>query len=317
MYNKLGINFDNVWGKISRFQAMRIKLSYFALSLMLVAAVSCNVERSEKYQALLAERDSLYTEAVAAKGGFDQALNTINEIENALEAVRAQENIIIMENEEGNTNKAVSEINAIQQTLLENRNKINNLEKQLAEQGSASKALKQTVSRLKKQLEEKDTYIASLKDELQQSRQQIADLNEQVSDLNENINELSSNLDEMNVQNAAQQATIENQDAMLNTVWICIAPQQSLVEKGIVSKGGLFQASEISKLGFDKSQFTQGDKRELETIPLNTKKQPKMMTNHPENSYQVIQNEDDNMILQILDKEAFWSMSNYLVVSIK
>ncbi len=295
---------------------MKTNWSFLAVSLLLGAAVSCNVERSEKYQALLAERDSLYTEAVAAKGGFDQALNTINEIENALESVRAQENIIMMENQEGNTNKAVSEINAIQQTLQENRNKINDLEKQLAAQGASSKALQQTVSRLKKQLEEKDTYIASLKDELQQSRQQIAELNEQVTDLSQNIDELNSNLDVMNVQNAAQQATIQNQDAMLNTVWIAIGPQQTLVEKGIVSKGGLFQASAINKEGFDKSQFVQSDKRELVNIPLNTKR-PKIMTTHPESSYQLTESEEGNVVLQILDKDAFWSMSNYLVVSIK
>lgn len=295
---------------------MKTNWSFLAVSLLLGAAVSCNVERSEKYQALLAERDSLYTEAVAAKGGFDQALNTINEIENALESVRAQENIIMMENQEGNTNKAVSEINAIQQTLQENRTKINDLEKQLAAQGASSKALQQTVSRLKKQLEEKDTYIASLKDELQQSRQQIAELNEQVTDLSQNIDELNSNLDVMNVQNAAQQATIQNQDAMLNAVWIAIGPQQTLVEKGIVSKGGLFQASAINKEGFDKSQFVQSDKRELVSIPLNTKR-PKIMTTHPESSYQLTESEEGNVVLQILDKDAFWSMSSYLVVSIK
>ena len=295
---------------------MQHRLTLVLMLFVALFATSCDVERSEKYQALLAERDSLYTEAVASKGGFDQALNTINEIEAALEAVRAQENIIMMDNQEGNTNKAVTEINAIQQTLQENRQKIQNLEKQLAEQGATSKALNQTVSRLKKQLEEKDTYISSLKDELQQSREQIAELNEQVTDLNNNINELNTNLDEMTVQNAAQQATIENQDAMLNTVWVCIAPQQTLVEKGILSKGGLFQSSAISKQGFDKTQFVEGNKRELELIPLNTKK-PTIMTNHPESSYQINEGEGGAKTLQILDKEAFWSMSNYLVVSIK
>ena len=296
--------------------AMRIRMSIVCASCAMLLAASCDVERSEKYQALLAERDSLYTEAVAAKGGFDNALNTINEIENALESVRAQENIIMMDNQEGNTNKAVSEINAIQQTLQENRTKIANLEKQLADQGSKSKALNQTVSRLKKQLEEKDVFITNLKEELQQSRQQIAELNEQVSDLNENINELTSNIDVMTVQNAAQQATIENQDAMLNTVWICIGTQQVLVEKGVLSKGGIFQPSEISKQGFDKSQFMQGNKRDLDIIPLNTKR-AKVMTNHPAGSYEVTETEDGNKVLEIRDKEAFWSMSNYLVVSIK
>ena len=295
---------------------MRTKISIVCAFGALLFVTSCNVERSDKYQALLAERDSLYTEAVAAKGGFDQALNTINEIENALESVRAQENIIMMENQEGNTNKAVSEINAIQQTLQENRQKIENLEKQLAEQGVTSKALNQTVSRLKKQLEEKDTYISSLKDELQQSKEQIATLNDQVTDLSNNINELNSNLDVMTVQNAAQQATIENQDAMLNTVWVCIAPQQTLVDKGILSKGGLFKSSELTKQGYDKSQFAEIDKREVESIPLNTKK-PTIMTNHPESSYQIVEAEGGNKVLEILYKESFWSMSNYLVVSIK
>ena len=295
---------------------MQHKLTLVSLFFVGLLAASCSVENSKQYQELLAERDSLYTEVTAAKGGFDNALNTINEIEAALEAVRAQENIIMLENQEGNTNKAVSEINAIQQTLQENRTKIENLEKQLAEQGASSKALNQTVSRLKKQLEEKDTYINSLKDELQQSKQQIASLNEKVSDLNENINELNTNLDVMSVQNAAQQATIENQDAMLNTVWICIAPQKTLVDKGILSKGGLFQSSSISKQGLDKTQFEQGNKRDLELIPLNTKK-AKIMTSHPEGSYEIIEGDGGAQTLHILDKEAFWSMSNYLVVSIK
>ena len=293
---------------------MKINLSIFVL-LLVAVATSCNVERSEKYQTLLAERDSLYTEVVAAKGGFDKALNTINEIENALESVRAQENIIMMDNQEGNTNKAVSEINAIQQTLQENRNKIADLEKQLANQGAQSKALNQTVSRLKKQLEEKDTYINSLKDELQQSRQQIADLNTQVSDLNENIENLTENIDVLNVQNAAQQATIENQDAALNTVWVCMATAQVLKDKGII-KGGLFQPNEINKQGFDQSHFMQADKRELTNIPLNTKKAT-LISTHPEGSYEIVDSEDGLKVLKIHDKDAFWSISKYLVVSIK
>ena len=294
---------------------MKIRLPFIAIILASLFVSSCNVERSEKYQALLAERDSLYTEVVAAQGGFDNALNTINEIEAALESVRAAEGIIMMESEEGNTNKAVSEINAIQQTLQENRNKIANLEKELASQGAQSKALNQTVSRLKKQLEEKDTYINTLKDELQQSRQQIADLSTQVSDLNENIENLNENIDVLNVQNAAQQATIENQDAALNAVWYCVATQQVLKDNGII-KGGIFQAKEISKQGFGLDQFTQVDKRELSTLPLNTKKAT-IISTHPEGSYEIVENEDGSKVLNINDKEAFWSISKYLVISIK
>lgn len=290
-----------------------IVLVLFAVACLLG---SCNVERSEKYQSLLAERDSLYTEAVAAKGGFDQALNTINEIEEALESVRAAESIIMVENQEGNTQKAVSQINAIQQTLQENRNKINDLEKRLNEQGSKSKALAQTVTRLKTQLEEKDNFIASLKTELQSSREQITELNNQVADLNDDILTLNDNIESLNEQNAAQQATIDSQVAALNTVWICIAPAQTLKEKGIITRGGLFQPSELSKQGLDKSQFMQSDKRQLTQIPLNTTR-AKVMSNHPESSYELIENEVGALVLDIKDQDSFWSVSNYLVVSIK
>ena len=295
---------------------MKRNLSILVLFAVATLLASCNVERSEKYQALLAERDSLHTEAVAAKGGFDQALNTINEIENALEAVRAQENIIMMENQEGNTNKAVSQINAVQQTLQENRKKISDLEKSLVEQGSKSKALAETVSRLKTQLEEKDTFIASLKNELQASRDQIVELNNQVADLNDDILTLNDNIETLNEQNAAQQATIHNQDMALNTVWYCIAPAQTLKEKNILTKGGLFKPSELTKQGFDKSQFTESDKRTLSTIPLNTKKAT-FMSNHPEGSYELVENESGALVLNILNPDTFWSVSNYLVVSIK
>ena len=305
--------------KIGRVYNMYMKnITSIAVSLFVVAmfATSCNVEKSEKYQALLAERDSLQSVAIAASGGYDEALNTINEIENALEAVRAAEGIIIVENQEGNTNRAVSEINAIQQTLQDNRDKIDKLEKQLAEQGANSKALKQTIDRLKKQIDEKDTYINSLKNELQLSKEQIAELNTQVSDLNQNIDNLNSDIENQNVQIAAQQATINIQDATINTVWYCVATNKVLVEKGLITKGGLFSSSDLAGQGIDKTQLVQADKRSLTQIPLNTKKAT-LITKHPEGSYQLVEGESGALTLEITDTNAFWSISNYLIVSIK
>lgn len=295
---------------------MKNLTSIIAIAFVALFATSCNVEKSEKYQALLAERDSLQSVAMAASGGYDQALNTINEIENALENVRAAENIIMLENQEGNSNDAVSKILAIQQTLQENRNKIAQLEKQLADQGANSKALNQTINRLKKQIEEKDTYINSLKDELQLSKEQIAELNSQVDNLSQNIDNLNSNIDNLNTQNAEQQATISQQDAAINTVWYCVATNKVLVEKGLVTKGGLFSSSEVSGQGIDKTQLVQADKRSLNNIPLNTKKAT-IITKHPESSYQLVEGEDGALTLEITDTNAFWSISNYLIVSIK
>lgn len=286
------------------------KAVFFSTMLLAFASVSCtDVEKSEQYQSLLAERDSLQVVAAAANGDFDAALRTINEIENALESVRAAEGIIIMENQEGNTNKAFDEINAIQQTLQQNREKISNLEKQLSAQGSKSKAMAQMVDRLKEQLDSKDTYINSLKEELQLKDVEIDKLNEQVADLNENIETL-------NTQSAAQQETIMNQDAAMNTVWYCVATAQVLTEKGLLTKGGIFQGKELTDSAFDNSNFTKVDKRNLSSIPLNTKK-ANILTKHPAGSYELAVGENGALTLNIIDKVAFWNQSNYLVISIK
>ena len=293
------------------------KLSVIALALVALFATSCrNVEKSKEYQALLAERDSLQVVAAAANGDFDSALRTINEIENALESVRAAEGIIMMENQEGDTNRAVAEINAIQQTLQENHQKIANLEKQLSSQGAKSKALTETINRLKEQLDAKDTYINNLKEELNLKDVQISELNEQVAGLNENIENLNSQNEDLNAQNAAQQQTIHNQDAAMNSVWYCVATPQALIEKGLMTKGGIFQAKQLADQAFDNSHFVKADKRELTSIPLNTKK-ASILTKHPASSYELVTDENGAQTLNITDKDAFWNQSNYLIISIK
>ena len=293
------------------------KLSVIALALVALFATSCrNVEKSKEYQALLAERDSLQVVAAAANGDFDSALRTINEIENALESVRAAEGIIMIENQEGDTNRAVAEINAIQQTLQENHQKIANLEKQLSSQGAKSKALTETINRLKEQLDAKDTYINNLKEELNLKDVQISELNEQVAGLNENIENLNSQNEDLNAQNAAQQQTIHNQDAAMNSVWYCVATPQALIEKGLMTKGGIFQAKQLADQAFDNSHFVKADKRELTSIPLNTKK-ASILTKHPASSYELVTDENGAQTLNITDKDAFWNQSNYLIISIK
>ncbi len=58
------------------------------------------------------------------------------------------------------------------------------------------------------------------------------------------------------------------------------------------------------------------DKRNLHIIPLNTKKAT-ILTNHPESSYQLTKNDEKMLSLEIIDSEAFWNISNYLIISIK
>ena len=204
-----------------------------------VAFTSCMVSTS-KYEALQAERDSLAVVAANVTTDFESSLQTINEIETALQTICEAENIIMLENQEGNTNYAQAQIEAIDRTIQQNKAKIEELEKQLADAGSKSKQLNATINRLKNELNEKDTYINNLRGELEASKVQVASLTEQVNDLNQNVDSLNANIENLNAQNAEHQATILQQDAEINTVYYMVAPMETLQEYGLVTNDGIF-----------------------------------------------------------------------------
>ena len=293
---------------------MKKLASILVLIAMVIGLNSCFVS-SKKYEALEAERDSLMVVAANVTTDFESSLQTINEIEMALQTVREAENIIMMENQEGNTNYAVSQIEAINRTIQQNKAKINELEKQLADAGSKSKQLNVTIGRLKEELNEKDTYINKLREELNVSKAQVTELTGQVKNLNENVQSLNENIESLNVQSNEQQATIRKQEAELHTVYYIAAPMETLKALNLVSGGGWFSSSEITG-DVSKDVMIAADKRDLRVIPLNTRKAT-IMTIHPESSYLLTKDDDKNLSLEIVDPNAFWKLSNYLIISIK
>ena len=293
---------------------MKKLASILVLIAMVMGLNSCLVS-SKKYEALEAERDSLLTVASNVTTDFESSLQTINEIEMALQTIREAENIILLENQEGNTNYAVAQIEAIDRTIQQNKAKIAELEKQLADAGSKSKQLNATITRLKTELNEKDTYINNLREELNVSKAQVAELTDSVANLNQNVQNLNVNIDNLNAQSAEQQATILQQDAEINTVYYIAAPMSTLKDYNLVSKDGWFSPETVTG-EINKSVMIAADKRDLKVIPLNTRKAT-IMTNHPESSYQITKDDDKMLSLEIVNPEAFWKISNYLIISIK
>ena len=67
--------------------------------------------------------------------------------------------------------------------------------------------------------------------------------------------------------------------------------------------------------GFNKDYFISIDIREVKEIPLFAKK-AKLRSNHPEGSYEFIEDEDGNLALIIKDENTFWSLGKYLVIEV-
>ena len=99
----------------------------------------------------------------------------------------------------------------------------------------------------------------------------------------------------------------------INTVWYCIASAKALKAAKVITAGGLFQGKKVLKSEFDNSVFTQVDLRNAVSIPTNSKR-VKILSQHPQNSYNLVTGDDKNITIEITNPSKFWSVSKYLVV---
>ena len=277
------------------------KLAYFLVLVLAVGMASC-VENSQKYQQLQAQYDSLLAVNAASNTELGNAMQTLGEIEEAMAQVREAENMLVMQNME-DANATVAEIKALQALIDQNKQKISDLESRLSKESKSNATLKATITRLKEELDEKDKSVSSLKEQLAERNIIIDELNEQVSGLHENIDSLR------NVSNQ-QSEIIQTQQTALNTAWYCVGSARELKDMGLLS------GKDVLPNGSNNQYLTSVDKRTFEYLPLASKK-ASVLTNHPDGSYELVKGEDKSLTLKVLDKEAFWSVSRYLIISIK
>ena len=66
---------------------------------------------------------------------------------------------------------------------------------------------------------------------------------------------------------------------------------------------------------FNKNYFTAVDMLKLHDIPFDSKK-AKLLTNHPEGTYELQKDNEGYLTLVITNPDSFWSLSRYLVVEL-
>jgi hypothetical protein len=62
-----------------------------------------------------------------------------------------------------------------------------------------------------------------------------------------------------------------------------------------------------------KDDFIEIDIRNVAEIPVGAKK-ARLLSAHPEGSYEIVKAEDGMAVVKILDPQTFWSVTRYLVV---
>ena len=285
-----------------------------ALACICATLLTACGQQSAEYKKLKAENDSLRIENTKNTDELTDMLATLNDIESDFQSIRDAENYLTIQQQTGGEldlsrqEKIKQNMQLIRETLKRNKEQISELEKKLEKSGIQSAALRKTIQRLSSELDQKTTMIAALQEDLAKKDVRIQELDETVAALNEDVEELATTTQ-------AQSEKISAQDKELHTAYYCFGTSKELKEQKILSGGGLFSKSKVLQAGFNKDYFISVDIREVKEIPLFAGK-AKLKSNHPEGSYEFVEDEDGNLTLYIKDEKAFWSLGKYLVIEV-
>ncbi len=287
-------------------------IKFYAIITALVFVTSSCVENSEKYKAIVAQRDSVEQVKQALDSNYNQTLVLLNDIETGFSQITQNEiemkvNLKGVEGPKTNKREMIAaQMTAIKEGVEKNKAKISELRRLAAKSGKANNKLTETIKRLQSELDAQGIQIQTLQTELEQKNIKINELNTTVAVQSKNITEQQNVLEQ-------QKSTLKVQDADLNAVWYCIASSKKLKDAKIISNTGLFQSKKVLDTDFDKTAFTQADLRSISSIATDSKN-IKIISSHPQSSYKLVTGDDKNITIQITDPSKFWSVSKYLVV---
>lgn len=285
------------------------------LSLAIVAMgfAACN-SNSPELDAAIKTNDSLQMIINNKDAELDSVFATLNEIEENLAAVSSRYNAVQelrRANLEGQPNvktQIKDQIQSIEDLMAANKKKLASLQSKINAEGKESTRLQELVTRQEERIAAQENQIAELLTELENNKVIIKKLNQDVSDLT--------------ASNQEKDQYIQRQTSEANRAFYVVGTYADLNAAGIVNKAGGFigigrHQGTNSDMAMDR--FTQIDRTKVTTIPINMKKAV-VVSKHPENSYELVMDENDSKMvsyLRILNPAKFWEQTRFLVISTK
>ena len=284
----------------------------FVLLLFTTIFFSCNVNNS-KETILQAQIDSLE----AANSEQAEQMKEISEfmsiVSEGLDSIAAQEEQLTgngkgMEGRKMTKEELRANLNAFAALLERQRNRIAQLEDSLQNKGESFGNLRNIITYLNQQLEEKNQTIAALQASLNNKNVDIQRLDKQVKKLTASNEKLT---EEVNKQGEA----LVTQSEVINECYVKIGTKKELQQAGVLSGGGLLSKKKLDVSNFQRAGFMKVDIRSYVEVDIPSKK-IQILTSMPSSSYTITSNGNSSR-LTITNPTLFWSVSNYLVIQTK
>lgn len=274
---------------------------------MAVMLMACGRNSSE-YKQLQQEKDSLVEAQATQAAELKEALALLNEVEENFEKLREAENFLTAQsNLNGELSKTQREriadnFELVHTLLKKNKEELDNLQKKTGKDAQHYSELQKTIVRLQKELESKAAQILAL-------QQQLGEKDEQIRTLSGSLADLSIMVDSLALRSEQQGKALDEKNDLLNTAWYIFGTRRELKAQKVLDGKKLLQGN------YDKEKFIKIDIRTETEIPLYAKR-ARVLTSHPEASYELVKGTDKALTLVIRDYQQFWEASRFLVIEV-
>lgn len=295
---------------------MKAQLRNFAIiSALGIGFFSCeNKEMKDQVSQLSQENLQLEKKYASKDSSLTAFIESFAEIESNLSEIREREMNIELNKEKNISTEDLKErirvdIEEINRLLIENKEKIGELNAQLAYSGKQNSKLKASMEELQ----------ASLTAKVEEKELQIAKLTDELANMKIRVDELNTNLASLHEDNKKKEEAIQSKTEELNTAYFVAGSFKKLRDSQVLTKEGGFLGlgrTEVLSDNFNREQFNQIDIHETLSFPIEGE-EVELVTSHPSGSYRLEKSEEEKMNLIVSDPEKFWESSKYLVMVVK
>lgn len=240
----------------------------------------------------------------------DSLLLLMGDIYTGLDSINAQEGLLYSMGQGDNVDRRAEirqNLATIRARLAANRQLLEEMQSKLKDSDAKNVVLLKTIDELKVRIDQQESKIAQLNEELENAQAQISDLNERVAEGEENLKA------ETEAKDAALAEAKAAEDAA-NTVYYAIGTNKELKENGLLEKKFLGR-TKVLEGDFSDKYFTKADRRTLTEINTHSTK-ASIKTNQPKDSYEIVDNDNKIKIIKITNPSRFWQVSPYLIIEI-
>lgn len=286
---------------------MKKILTLAGIGALLLATSCTNTKKADEDSLRISELTTEYNEATSFN---DSLMLLMGDIYTGLDSINMQEGLLYNMGSGDNGDRRAEirqNLANIRARLQANRALLAQMESNLKNSKNENSIQAKTIAQLRTRIDQQEQKIGQLENELSKARGQIETLNTQVAETQEQVKAESAAKEE-----AQQQAVAAENEA--NKVYYAIGTNKELKQNGLLSKKFL-GATKVMKGNYNAAYFTAADRRNLTSIPTNSKK-VKIWSTMPAGSYSIVTNADGTKTIKITDAAKFWSITPYLILQV-